>query len=47
MENWYEFTGIGRIRELETRYLPEGYMGRKYEGEGYRPDPGGSSGSGS
>ena len=40
MENWYEFTGIGAIRELETRYLPERYVDRKYEGEGYRPgDP--------
>ena len=40
MENWYEFTGIGAIRALETRYLPEPCLDRKYEGEGYRPDPG-------
>ena len=44
MENWYEFTGIGAIRALETRYLPEDTMDRKYEGEGYRPDAGSSSG---
>ena len=40
MENWYEFTGIGRIRALETRYLPADHMGRKYEGAGYRPEAG-------
>ena len=47
MENWYEFTGIGGIRELETRYLPEDHLGRKYEGEGYRPGIGGSTPPGS
>lgn len=47
MENWYEFTGIGGIRELETRYLPEDHMGRKYEGEGYRPGTGDTSAPGS
>ena len=40
MENWYEFTGIGEIRDLESRYLPEDYMERKYAGEGYRPGQG-------
>ena len=40
MENWYEFTGIGRIRALEARYLPADRMERKYEGEGYRPEAG-------
>jgi len=43
MENWYEFTGIGGIRALEARYLPEDHMGRKYEGEGYQPGTGGAS----
>jgi len=47
MENWYEFTGIGGIRALEARYLPEDHMGRKYEGEGYRPGTGGASAPGS
>ena len=42
MENWYEFTGIGGIRALEARYLPEDHMGRKYEGEGYQPSTGGA-----
>ena len=37
MENWYEFTGIGEVLALETRYLPQTLMDRKYEGEGYRP----------
>ena len=46
MENWYEFTGIGGIRVLETRYLPEDTVDRKYEGEGYRPDAGSSHRSG-
>lgn len=46
MENWYEFTGIGGIRELETRYLPEDHVDRKYEGEGYRPGTGGRAGPG-
>lgn len=46
MENWYEFTGIGRVRETEERYLPKEDVARKYEGEGYRPDAGGG-GSGS
>ena len=46
MENWYDFTRIGGIRELETRYLPEDDMDRKYEGEGYRPVAGVPSGSG-
>ena len=31
------------IRELETRYLPGDHMGRKYEGEGYRPGTGPSA----
>ena len=44
MENWYEFTGVGEVRELEARYLPEDYMDRKYEGEGYRPGVGDSPG---
>lgn len=37
MENWYEFTGISAIRELEERYLSGDRMEGKYEGEGYRP----------
>ena len=45
MENWYEFTGIGRIRALEARYLPAERMERKYEGEGYRPEAGSPPGS--
>ena len=45
MENWYEFTGIGRIRALEARYLPADWMERKYEGEGYRPEAGSPLGS--
>ena len=45
MENWYEFTGIGAVRALETRYLPEDTVDRKYEGEGYRPAAGSSSAS--
>ena len=40
MENWYEFTGIGGIRALETRYLPADHVDRKYEGAGYRPGVG-------
>ena len=45
MENWYEFTGIGRVRALEARYLPADRMERKYEGEGYRPEAGSPLGS--
>ncbi len=38
VESWYEFTGIGEVRRLEERYLPEAAVSAKYTGgQGYRP----------
>lgn len=38
VENWYEFTGISRIRELEDRYLPATAVAARYANStGHRP----------
>ena len=38
VENWYEFTGIGGIRDLEDRYLPADAVEQKYaESAGHKP----------
>jgi 2-methylisocitrate lyase-like PEP mutase family enzyme len=38
VENWYEFTGISAIRELEDRYLPAETVERKYAATaGHKP----------
>jgi 2-methylisocitrate lyase-like PEP mutase family enzyme len=37
-ESWYEFTGIGRIKRLEERYLPQAMVETKYKtGMGHVP----------
>jgi 2-methylisocitrate lyase-like PEP mutase family enzyme len=41
-ESWYAFTGIEAIREIESRYLPDEAVARKYRaGKGYAPGEGG------
>jgi carboxyvinyl-carboxyphosphonate phosphorylmutase len=38
VENWYEFSGIGEIRQIEAQYLPPAAVEEKYAGgQGYRP----------
>ncbi|MCG8542850.1 MAG: isocitrate lyase/PEP mutase family protein [Alphaproteobacteria bacterium] len=38
VENWYEFTGIGGIRDLEDRYLPADAVEQKYAASaGHKP----------
>lgn len=38
VENWYEFSGIGTVRALETRYLdPKKIAARYAASEGYQP----------
>ena len=38
VENWYEFTGIAAIREMEDRYMPKDAVEQRYAGTaGHKP----------
>ena len=40
VENWYDFSGIGTIRDLEGRYLDPTHIAKRYETDaGYQPTP--------
>jgi len=38
LENWYEFTGVGAVREMEDDYMPAAEVEKRYAGQaGYMP----------